>query len=65
MKKWVIRFRVIYPTDYMTPLIYIPIEETVVEAETANEAWEKWVTAPFAAPREWYKKEEIYERSFV
>ena len=58
--KWVIRFRVIAPNDYHTPLMYLPIEETLVEADTADAAWDKWVTAPGAAPRDWYKKEEIY-----
>jgi len=57
---WVVRFRVISPNDYQTPLMYIPIQQTAVEAETADEAWEAWVTGPGAAPREWYKKEEIY-----
>ena len=61
MKKWVIRFRVVSPTDYHTPLMYLPIETTYVEAETAEKAWEKWVTAPSAAPREWYRKIDIYE----
>ena len=58
MKKWVIRFRYIAPYDY-----YTPIEETCVEADTADEAWEKWVTGPYAGPRDNYKKEEIYERT--
>lgn len=62
MKKWVVRFRVIAPTDYHTPLMYIPTEQTIVDADTADEAWEKWVTDPYAAPREWYRKIEIYER---
>jgi len=64
MAKWLIRFHVISPTDYFTPMAYIPNEETIVEAETADEAWEKWVTGPYAAPREWYKKVEVYEYKF-
>ena len=61
MPTWVIRFRVISPSDFMTPLTYIPIEETRVKADTADAAWEKWVTASYAAPRDWYRKIEIYE----
>ncbi|MFH1628156.1 MAG: hypothetical protein ABIE47_05455 [Pseudomonadota bacterium] len=60
MGEWVIRFRVISPSDYLTPLLYIPTERTIVEADTADEAWEKWVTDPYAAPRDWYRKEEIF-----
>lgn len=61
MKKWVVRFRVITPGEYHVPLYLIPIEETRVEAENENEAWEKWVTDPYACPRDWYNKIEIYE----
>ena len=61
MRKWVIRFRVISPNDYNTPMCYLPMEETRIEAQTEDEAWEKWVTDPYAAPRDWYRKEEIYE----
>jgi len=60
MPNWVIRFRVISPTDYFTPLMYLPIEETCVQAESADEAWKKWVTDPYASPREWYRRIEIY-----
>jgi len=42
----------------------IPIEETRIEAETAEEAWEKWVTDRYACPRDWYQREEIYEWPF-
>ena len=61
MKRWEVRFRVISPDDYHTPMMYLPIESIIVEAETADTAWEKWVTAPCAAPRDWYKKIEINE----
>ena len=61
MEKWVIRFRVIAPYDYHTPMMHLPIEETIVEAETADEAWEKWVTDPYAAPRDHYRKIEVYK----
>ena len=61
MKTWVIRFRVISQNDYHTPMMYIPIQETRVKAETEDEAWEFWITEPYGAPRDWYKKEEIYE----
>ena len=64
MKKWVIRFRYISPDDYGTPIIHLPIEETCIEAETAEEAWENMVTDTYAGPRENYKKEEIYERKW-
>ena len=62
MKKFVIRFRLISPNDYHTPMMYLPVESTIVEAETEEAAWEKWVIDPYAAPRDWYKKEEIYEQ---
>jgi len=61
MKEWVIRFRVIAPSDQCTPLFRLPIESTIMMAETADEAWEQWVTAPYASPINWYRKEEIYE----
>ena len=61
MKKWVIRFRVIAPSDYLTPMMYLPIEETIESANTADEAWESFVTEKGAAPRDWYRKIEIYE----
>ena len=60
-KEWIVRFRVISPSDYHTPMCYLPIESTQIKAETPDEAWEKWVTDPWAGPRDWYKKEEIYE----
>lgn len=59
--EWVIVFRVISPSDYHTPMMYIPKEETRVKAISAEEAWEKWVTDPYAVPRDWYKKIEIYK----
>ena len=61
VRKWFIRYRVIAPSDYHTPHCYIPTEQTYVEAETADEAWEKWVTAPGAAPRDWYIRVDIEE----
>ncbi len=61
MKTWLIRFRYIAPYDYHTPMMYLPIEETRIEAETVDEAWEKWITAPYAGPRDNYKKIEIME----
>lgn len=64
MKKWVIRFRYIAPYDCHTPMMYLPIEQTCVEAKTADEAWEKWITEPGAGPQDNYKKEEIYEREY-
>lgn len=61
MAKWMIRFRLIGPSDYFTPMCYLPTEETIVHAETANEAWLKWTTGEGAAPQDWYRKEEIYQ----
>jgi len=61
-KDWVIRFRYIPPYDYMTPFLHIPIEETCVSAETADKAWEKFITSPFAGPRDNYRLVEIYSR---
>ena len=61
MKNWRIRFRVISPDDYMMPSAYIPTEETVIEAETADEAWAALVTGEYALPMRWYRREEIRE----
>lgn len=43
MKRWRLRFRYIAPYDYNTPLMYLPIEETVVEGETIEAAWKKFL----------------------
>ena len=64
MKIWIIRFRHITLCDYYTPLMHLPIEETRIEANTAEEAWEKWITKPYAGSRENYKKVEIYEYAY-
>ena len=61
MKKWVIRFRMIAPYDYHTPMMHLPIQETIKSANTADEAWEAFVTEKYACPRDWYSKVEIYE----
>jgi hypothetical protein len=61
MAQFVIRFRVLSPSDYHTPLCYLPVEETRVDADTADQAWEKWVTNPYASPQNWYNKIEIYQ----
>jgi len=50
MGLWVIRYR------YM----YLPIQQTGIEAETADEAWEKLITK-YAEPRDNYNKIEIYK----
>ena len=61
MGLWVIRYRYISPVDYMTPYMYLPIQQTGIEAETADEAWEKLVTNKYAGPRDNYNKIEIYQ----
>ena len=61
MKVWVVRFRYISPDDYCAPLTYLPIEETHIEAETAETAWEKFVSGDWASLRDYYRKEEVYE----
>jgi hypothetical protein len=53
--KWRIRFRKISRADYFTPLMHIPCEETCVVAATAKDAWEAFVTAPYAGDRESYR----------
>jgi len=45
----------------MTPYMYLPIEETGIRADTADEAWEKFVTNKYAGPRDNYNKIEIYK----
>lgn len=62
MRMWVIRFQYIPFSDYLAPMCYIPTEQTGIEAESADDAWEKWVTDPLAGPRENYKRIEIYEQ---
>ncbi len=49
-KKWRISFRYIPPYDYMTPLMYIPIEETIIEAESADEAWRMFLDKSLRFP---------------
>ena len=61
MKRWRIRFRYIPPGDRMTPFLYSPVEETIVNAETGEEAWEMFVSSPHAGPRDNYRKEAITE----
>jgi len=39
MKRWHIRFRHIGPEDYATPYMYLPIQETIREAENEEAAW--------------------------
>ena len=60
MNIWVIRYRYISPDDYMTPYMYLPIQQTGIEAEIADEAWEKLITR-YAGPRDNYRKIEIYQ----
>jgi len=60
-KVWRIRFRHIAYYDYLTPLMYIPIEETRVEADTADEAWGNLVNNPYSGKSENYRKIEIEE----
>ena len=62
---WVVRYRYIAPDDYMTPMMYLPIQETHIEAETAQAAWESLVTGQYAGNRENYRKEEIYEHPWM
>ena len=60
-RKWVVNFRVIGPSHYHTPLMFIPHESTIVTAESPEAAWEKWVTSPYACPRDWYVNDGIEE----
>ena len=61
MKKWRIEFRYIPPSDYNTPMLYIPLEGTIVEAESSKEAWSKFINHPYAGPPDYYRKENIEE----
>lgn len=58
MKLWRVRFRYIPQSDYCTPLTYIPIETTFIEAETEEKAWEKFCSGG-TDPSD-YHKEDIY-----
>jgi hypothetical protein len=60
MSKWRIRFRYIAPYDYNTPLMYIPIEETVVLGETAEIAWKGFIES-FSVGQDNIKRESIEE----
>ena len=48
MKRFLIRFRYIPSYEMHTPLFHIPIEQTIVEADSLQEAWKKFITAPHA-----------------
>ncbi len=43
MSKWRLRFRYIADYDYNTPMMYIPIQETVVEGETKDASWQNFL----------------------
>jgi len=58
MKKWELRFRYIPPDDYMTPLMYIPIESTLVKAETEEKAWEQFLKIVLPGLRDYYQREK-------
>jgi hypothetical protein len=57
---WLLRFRYIAPYDYMTPLMYLPIQETRIEANTADEAWKKWINGDLKN-QDNYRKESVEE----
>ena len=58
--KYVVRFRYIPPYDYMTPLMYIPIEQTIIEAETPDLAWSSFLSDKSIDQRDWLRLEEIF-----
>jgi len=60
-KRWRIRFRYITPYDYTTPLFHIPIESTIIEAETAEQAWKQFINSTHASSLSRYQKESIEE----
>ena len=53
-----IRFRYIPPYEYHTPLMHLPIERTLIEAETPEQAWEKFLAGQLPEHREWFRREE-------
>ena len=59
--KYAIRFRYIPPYDYMTPLIHIPIEQTILEAETPESAWTSFIGHLPVNQQDWLKREEIFQ----
>ncbi|HHT9147326.1 MAG TPA: hypothetical protein ACFYD4_16860 [Candidatus Wunengus sp. YC61] len=59
--KYVIRFRYIPPYDSMTPLMHIPIEQTIVEAETPDLAWASFVGKLPINQQDWLRQEEIFQ----
>jgi hypothetical protein len=59
--KFLIRFRVIPPYEYLTPLHHIPIEQTYIQAANADEAWQRFIHDPFGSNPSWYRKESIEE----
>jgi len=59
--KYVIRFRYIPPDDYMTPLMHIPIEQTIIEAETPELAWTLFIGGVSKEHQAWLKREEIFQ----
>jgi len=59
--KFVVRFRYIPPYDYMTPLMYIPVEQAIIEAETADLAWTTFIGGVTKEHQDWLKCEEVYQ----
>lgn len=62
--EFVVRFRYIPPYEYMTPLMHIPIEETRVEAENSELAWESFCGGFPKEQQDWLKCEEIYQCTY-
>lgn len=59
--KYIIHFRYVTPSDYMTPLIYIPKESTMMSGNSKNDAWSNFIKGFPMEQRDWFRCEEIYQ----
>jgi len=57
---WCVRFRYIPPEMMMAPGYLIPTEQMGIRAESADEAWSKFLSDIHVDQQSWYRKEEIY-----
>lgn len=63
MTTWAVYFRRVAPYDAHTPLMYLP-EETMggFVADSAKEAWEKFLNGVNKEQRSWYQQTQAAER---
>lgn len=60
-RKWAIRFRYIPPEDYSTPYMYLPVGETCLIADSASDAWKRFLKGAFPHQRDHLQQLSIEE----